>query len=142
MDQDFGKAVWPEHVADPLHRRFPVFAQVSTAKRPIASIPIASNRSVHIIDSVGKEFIFTERTQLARGSSPKIPPDRRTVGWLVEVEYENCCSSIRYLRGWQFSGTERSLSASESGQPIGDWEFRKAGNEVAFCSGPMETCQF
>lgn len=90
---------------------------------------------IHIVRN-GIDILAPKEKDQVTCDRPKLADDGKTAGWLVN--YENCCTSypiplslIIYRHGIIIHRFQPSL------QSIWDWQFLRAGNQVAFWTGPV-----
>jgi hypothetical protein len=100
----------------------------------IVKVEIDSDGRIHITDSAGKEVVPPEDRDQANCSSPKVAEDKHTVGWLAE--YPNDANSYPLPLALVIYRNGKIIRQISPGQSIWDWQFIKAGSQVAFWIGP------
>jgi hypothetical protein len=100
----------------------------------IVTVEVDSGGKIHILESAGHETMAPEDKDQASCSSPKIAEDKRTIGWLAE--YPNDDNSYPLPLALVIYRDGKIIRQIGLGQSIWDWQFLKAGAEVAFWIGP------
>lgn len=109
-------------------------AQGSAKPPDVVKVDIDSTGKIHITDSAGKEVVPPEDKDQADCASPKVADDKQTVGWLAE--YPNPSNSYPLPLALVLYRAGKVINQITPGQSIWDWQFVRAGNEVAFWIGP------
>lgn len=112
-----------------------LFAFTLFAAGPVyRSASIDGNGQLRIGPAFGKEIVPRRLPTQTAFSDPRIAPNGRAVGWLVE--YPNCCTSydIPLKLAVLNSGRVRHLFGGS--QMIWDWDFKDDGRNVAYSTGP------
>ena len=91
---------------------------------------IASDGSIHIIYSDGKDVKPPKEKGQVDCSSPHVAEDKQTVGWLVE--YPNCCTSYPIALTLVIYRSGNVIRRFNDGMLIANWRFVKGGKNVAF----------
>jgi hypothetical protein len=99
----------------------------------IAAVSADKDGQIHIKDSRGIETLPPQEKNQEGCRLPKIADDQRTVGWLVE--FANCCTSYPIPLQLVIFRDGQVIRRIDSG-PIWEWQFLKAGKQVAFWTGP------
>ena len=94
---------------------------------------IGSDGGAHVVDGAGRDVALPKQPGQVAASDPRLSPDRRFAGWLIEEA--NCCTSypipLRLALYW--SGRVTIIS---DGLMIYDWTF-VAGRRVAISTGTV-----
>ena len=107
-----------------------------TAKEPspITNISIGPDKQVHVSQREGEEFVAPVELEQVDLSLPRVADDHRTAGWLAD--FDNCCTSYPIPLMLVIYRDGRVIQHFRPGQSIWDWQFLKAGKQVAFWIGP------
>ena len=99
------------------------------------SVSVDQAGQLHVVPGTGKEILPAKLPHQVAFDSPRISPDRRTVGWLVLYSHSN-------NPGAQFAGklvlyrAGRVLHRISTEQTFWDWQFQDGGKRVAYSTGP------
>jgi hypothetical protein len=102
--------------------------------RSIGAVAVGSDKKIHVMYGDGTEHIVPGEKGQVDCASAKVAEDKRTTGWLVEVD--NCCTSYPIPLSLVVYRGARVIQHFEPGQAIWDWQFLNNGTQVAFWIGP------
>ncbi|HXY02991.1 MAG TPA: hypothetical protein VEI49_05395 [Terriglobales bacterium] len=109
-------------------------AEPTSKNDDVVRVDIDSAGKIHIFDSAGHETMPPPDKDQVSCSSAKIAEDKHTVGWLGE--YPNDSNSYPLPLALVIYRGGKVIHEFGPGQSIWDWQFLKAGAEVAFWIGP------
>lgn len=109
-------------------------AVAGNSKASIKKIFADSEGLIHIAAN-GSELVIPKEKDQISCDQPKLGEDQKTAGW--RINYDNCCTSYPVPLTLVIYRGAKVIRHFSPGQAIGDWQFLKAGREVAFWSGPL-----
>ena len=90
---------------------------------------------IHIVRSNGHEIQIAGEKDQVSADPPVIAPDRRTLGWLVEMP--NCCTSYPIPTTLIVYRSDRIIHRINDGMMIYKWAFLDRGRRIAVSSGTV-----
>ena len=96
----------------------------------VTRVYLDASQILHIVEQNGKEVVPPKEKDQVAFSSPAIAPDRKTVGWLVDVP--NCCTSYPIAVTLVVYRSGKIVRRLGNESMIAGWGFRAGGTQVAF----------
>jgi hypothetical protein len=104
--------------------------------KSIATASVGSDKQIHIVYTNGSEYTVPMEKDQVDCSSVKVADDKRTVAWLV-LEKPECCTNYPIPLSLVIY-RNRKVIQHITGEPmIWDWQFDKAGSQIALAVGPQ-----
>src|SRR5258708_33613387 len=107
----------------------PAFAQADQGSS-VTRVYLDAKDVLQIVEQNGREVVPRKEKDQVAFSSPAIAPDRKTVGWLVDVP--NCCTSYPIAVTLVVYRSGKVIRRLGNESMIADWGFRAGGTQVAF----------